>query len=28
MGWRYEWVGELPVDVYGALIEMLSRKDE
>jgi hypothetical protein len=22
-GWKYEWVGELPVDVYEVLLEMI-----
>jgi hypothetical protein len=26
MSWRYEWVGELPRDVYDVLIEMLNRE--
>ena len=24
MGWRYEWVGELPSAVYDVLVEMLN----
>jgi hypothetical protein len=25
-GWKYEWVGELPRDVYTVLIEMLTKE--
>lgn len=27
-GWRYEWIGELPPDVYDVLIEMVNEKPE
>lgn len=27
MGWRYEWVGELPLDVYEVLVEMLNQPE-
>jgi hypothetical protein len=26
-GWRYEWVRDLPLDVYQVLIEELIRED-
>lgn len=26
MGWRYEWVGELPQDVYEVLLDMVKRE--
>jgi hypothetical protein len=25
-GWRYEWVGSLPMDVYEVLLDMLKRE--
>lgn len=28
MHWRYEWVQELPVEVYDVLIEMLNAEAE
>jgi hypothetical protein len=27
-GWKYEWVGELPIEVYEILIDMLTREAE
>ena len=27
-GWRYEWVDELPVDVYELLIEWINEQAE
>ncbi len=27
-GWKYEWVGELPQDVYDELLAMLREEDE
>jgi hypothetical protein len=27
-GWRYEWVRDLPVDVYEVLIEEIQREGE
>jgi len=26
-GWKYEWVGELPSEVYEVLVEMLKREN-
>jgi hypothetical protein len=26
-GWKYEWVGELPQEVYDVLIDMLRDED-
>ena len=25
-GWKYEWVDELPIDVYEVLVEMLTKE--
>jgi hypothetical protein len=25
-GWKYEWVGELPIDVYDVLVDMLKKE--
>ena len=27
-GWKYEWVDQLPIDVYEVLVEMLTREAE
>jgi hypothetical protein len=26
-GWKYEWVGELPQDVYEVLLDMMPKGD-
>lgn len=27
-GWKYEWVDQLPIDVYEMLVDMLKREAE
>lgn len=27
-GWKYEWVGELPTDVYEVLIELIEEEQK
>jgi hypothetical protein len=27
-GWKYEWVGELPDDVYDVLLEMVKEEED
>lgn len=27
-GWKYEWVGELPIDVYDVLLDEILKEQE